>query len=91
MISQRHSWCTQAIPFSPIAVAGLTEAPELIAEIQAAVDDANKAVSRAEAVRRFRVLPVDFTEQDGYLTPSLKVRRNVIMKDFAADIEALYS
>jgi long-chain acyl-CoA synthetase len=73
------------------AVAGLTEAPELLAELQAAVDDANKAVSRAETVRRFRVLPVDFTEQDGYLTPSLKVRRNVIMKDFAADIEALYS
>jgi long-chain acyl-CoA synthetase len=55
------------------------------------VDDANKAVSRAEAVRRFRVLPGDFTEQNGYLTPSLKVRRNVIVKDFAADIEALYS
>jgi len=59
--------------------------------MQAAVDEANKAVSRAEAVRRFRVLPGDFTEQNGYLTPSLKVRRNLIVKDFAADIEALYS
>ncbi len=73
------------------AVAGLAEAPELHTELQAAVDEANKAVSRAEAVRRFRVLPGDFTEQNGYLTPSLKVRRNVIVKDFAADIEALYS
>jgi len=73
-----------------LAVADLTEAPELLAELQAAVDEANKAVSRAEAVRRFRVLPGDFAEQDGYLTPSLKVRRNVIMKDFADDIEALY-
>ncbi len=73
------------------AVAGLAEAPELRTELQAAVDEANKAVSRAEAVRRFRVLPGDFTEQNGYLTPSLKVRRNVIVKDFAADIEALYS
>ena len=72
-------------------MADLTEAPELQTELQAAVDEANKAVSRAEAVRRFRVLPGDFTEQDGYLTPSLKVRRNVIVKDFAADIEALYS
>jgi long-chain acyl-CoA synthetase len=72
-------------------VADLIDAPELHAELQAAVDEANKAVSRAEAVRRFRVLPGDFTEQDGYLTPSLKVRRNVIVKDFAADIEALYS
>jgi long-chain acyl-CoA synthetase len=73
------------------AVADLTEAPELHTELQAAVDEANKAVSRAEGVRRFRVLPGDFTEQNGYLTPSLKVRRNVIVKNFAADIEALYS
>ena len=73
------------------AVADLTEAPELLAELQSAVDDADKAVSRAEAVRRFRVLPGDFTERNGYLTPSLKVRRNVIVKDYAADIEALYS
>jgi long-chain acyl-CoA synthetase len=65
--------------------------PELIAEIQRAVDDANKAVSRAESIRRFRVLPVDFTEASGQLTPSLKVRRDVVAKDFAADIEALYS
>ncbi len=55
------------------------------------MDEANKAVSRAESIRRFRILPGDFTEQNGYLTPSLKVRRNVVVKDFAADIEALYS
>jgi long-chain acyl-CoA synthetase len=72
-------------------MAELAKAPELLAELQGAVDDANKAVSRAEAVRRFRVLPVDFTEQSGHLTPSLKVRRNVIMKDFADEVEALYS
>jgi long-chain acyl-CoA synthetase len=72
-------------------VAELTEAPELLAELQAAVDEADKAVSRAEGVRRFRVLPGDFSEQNGYLTPSLKVRRNLIVKDFAAEIEALYS
>ena len=72
-------------------MAELAEAPELIAEIQAAVDEANKAVSRAESIRRFRVLPVDFTEQNGYLTPSLKVRRGVVAKDFAADIDALYA
>jgi long-chain acyl-CoA synthetase len=65
--------------------------PELIAEIQLAVDEANKAVSRAESVRRFRILGTDFTEASGQLTPSLKVRRNVVAKDFAADIEALYS
>jgi long-chain acyl-CoA synthetase len=55
------------------------------------VDDANKAVSRAESIRRFRILPADFTGASGQLTPSLKVRRDVVAKDFAADIEALYS
>jgi len=73
------------------ADADVTGNPELIADIQAAVDDANKAVSRAESIRRFRILPSDFTEDNGYLTPSLKVRRNLVMKDFAADIEALYN
>jgi long-chain acyl-CoA synthetase len=72
------------------ADADVTDNPELTADIQAAVDEANKAVSRAESIRRFRVLPSDFTEENGYLTPSLKVRRNLVIKDFAADIEALY-
>lgn len=71
--------------------ADLGDDPALVAEIQAAVDDANKAVSRAESIRRFRILGSDFTEQTGHLTPSLKVRRNVVIKDFSADIEALYS
>jgi long-chain acyl-CoA synthetase len=73
------------------ADADVTDNPELTADIQAAVDEANKAVSRAESIRRFRVLPSDFTEENGYLTPSLKVRRNLVIKDFAADIEALYT
>jgi long-chain acyl-CoA synthetase len=63
---------------------------DLKAEIQLAVDDANKAVSRAESIRRFRILATDFTEANGYLTPSLKVRRNLVIKNCAADIEALY-
>ena len=71
--------------------AELADDPELIAEIQLAVDDANKAVSRAESIRRFRILGSDFTEDNGYLTPSLKVRRNLVTKDFAADIEAIYA
>jgi len=64
---------------------------DLVADIQHAVDEANKAVSRAESVRRFRILPGDFTEAAGHLTPSDKVRRNDVARDFAADIEALYS
>jgi long-chain acyl-CoA synthetase len=71
--------------------ADLKDDPELIAEIQTAVDDANRAVSRAESIRRFRILDSDFTEASGHLTPSLKVRRNVVAKDFSAEIDELYS
>jgi long-chain acyl-CoA synthetase len=73
------------------AGADLRDNRELLDEIQVAVDDANKAVSRAESIRRFRILPGDLTEANGYLTPSLKVRRGVVMKAFADDVEAVYS
>ena len=63
----------------------------VIAEIQRAVDDANKAVSKAESIRRFTVLPGDFTEANGYLTPSLKLKRNIVMTDYWAEVESLYS
>ena len=84
-------WLARHPNLAGASLAELAQAPELIAEIQSAVDDANKAVSRAESIRKFTVLPVNFTEQNGYLTPSLKVRRGVVAKDFAADIDALYS
>jgi long-chain acyl-CoA synthetase len=71
--------------------ADLANDPELLAEIQAAVDDANKAVSRAESIRKFTILPVDFTTDNDYITPSLKVKRALVARDFAADIEALYA
>jgi long-chain acyl-CoA synthetase len=48
-------------------------------------------VSKAESIRKFAVLPGDFTEANGYLTPSLKMKRNLVMKDFEADVESLYS
>ncbi|MCP3765901.1 MULTISPECIES: AMP-dependent synthetase/ligase [unclassified Streptomyces] len=69
----------------------LSEDPELLAAIQTAVDDGNAAVSKAESVRKFRVLPSQFTEESGHLTPSLKLKRNVVAKDFAHEIEAIYS
>ena len=69
----------------------LAEDPDLLAELQTAVDDANKAVSRAESIRKFRVLLIDFTTDNDYITPSLKVKRALVAKDFATDIEALYS
>jgi long-chain acyl-CoA synthetase len=71
--------------------AELLDDPDLLAALQHAVDSGNTAVSRAESVRKFRVLPVQFTEQSGHLTPSLKLKRNVVAADFAADIESLYA
>ncbi|HYO38180.1 MAG TPA: AMP-dependent synthetase/ligase [Nocardioidaceae bacterium] len=73
------------------AVAALVHDRDLEQEIQTAVDDANKAVSQAESVRRFVVLPVDWTEEDGLLTPSLKVKRNVVMSEFRHVVDDLYA
>ncbi|MEU7105261.1 AMP-dependent synthetase/ligase [Streptomyces sp. NPDC046215] len=64
--------------------------PELRAELQRAVDDANTLVSRAESIRRFAVLPGQFTEESGHLTPSMKLKRTAIARDFVAEITALY-
>ena len=61
------------------------------AALDEAVADANTAVSKAESIRRYAVLPGDFTEDNGYLTPSLKLKRNLVMRDFADDVEGLYS
>jgi long-chain acyl-CoA synthetase len=61
------------------------------AELSSAVENANKAVSRPESIRKFTVLAGDFTQDNGYLAPSLKVKRNMVMRDFAPDIEALYA
>ncbi|ADU48486.1 AMP-dependent synthetase/ligase [Intrasporangium calvum] len=65
--------------------------PKVLEVIQHAVDRANEAVSKAESIRKFVVLSGDFTEANGYLTPSLKMKRNIVMKDFATEVEKLYS
>jgi long-chain acyl-CoA synthetase len=72
-------------------VSDLTDDPDLRAEIQKAVEEANKAVSKAEAIRTFTILPEDWTEEGGQLTPSLKLKRSVVMKQYAADVERLYA
>lgn len=72
------------------SVGDLADDPDLQAEIDLAVKEANQAVSHAESIRKFRILPVDFTEDTGELTPTLKVKRKVVAEKFATDIAALY-
>jgi long-chain acyl-CoA synthetase len=64
---------------------------DLLAELQTAIEHGNAVVSKAESVRKFRVLAGQFTEESGHLTPSLKLKRGVVAKDFAHEIEALYT
>ena len=71
-------------------LAELADDPDVLAEISSAVDDANQAVSKAESIRRFRVLPVEWTEDGGHLTPSLKLRRTVVLRDFRDEVADLY-
>jgi long-chain acyl-CoA synthetase len=75
----------------PADPSDLVEDPDLLEAIDKAVQEANKAVSHAEAIKKFRVLKVDFTESGGELTPTLKLKRNVVTESYAADIAALYS
>ena len=69
----------------------LTQDPDLIAAIQLAVDDANKAVSKAESIRKFVILPTDFTIAGGHLTPKLSLKRHVVAKEFAKEIAQLFT
>ncbi|WP_405645775.1 AMP-dependent synthetase/ligase [Streptomyces uncialis] len=83
-------WASEHGKPSGATAASLRDDPDLLAAVQGAVDDGNAAVSKAESVRRFRVLPTQFTEDSGHLTPSMKLKRNVVAKDFADEIEAIY-
>ena len=73
------------------SITDLVNDPDLIAVIQTAVDDANKAVSKAESIRKFTILPTDFTIAGGHLTAKLSVKRHVVAKEFAKEIEALFT
>ncbi|MEO9327570.1 AMP-dependent synthetase/ligase [Gordonia aurantiaca] len=72
-------------------VADLIDDEDLFAEVKAAVDEANKTVSSAEAIKKFRILPSDFSEETGEMTPTLKVKRNVVVEKYSGDIEAIYA
>ncbi|MFT4010075.1 MAG: AMP-dependent synthetase/ligase [Nocardioidaceae bacterium] len=71
-------------------VSAHTHDPELVAEIQLAVDAANRTVSHAEAIRRFAILPTEWTEEAGLVTPSLKLRRNAVLRAHRTEVAALF-
>lgn len=71
-------------------IASLVDDKDLIAEVQSAVDDANSAVSKAEAIKKFAILPTDWTQQNGELSLKLSLRRHVVMKNYASDVDNLY-
>ncbi|WP_017614352.1 AMP-dependent synthetase/ligase [Nocardiopsis salina] len=72
-------------------IAEMTGDEDLKAAIQEAVDNANQAVSKAESIRKFRILPSDFTEESGEMTASLKVKRHVVNKEWSKEIEEIYN
>jgi len=85
------AWLAEHGHPSSTEVGELREDQALRAEVQSAVDEANKTVSHPEAIKEFRILPKDFSESDGTLTPSLKVKRDVVRDRYAQDIAAIYA
>jgi long-chain acyl-CoA synthetase len=84
-----ENWCVaQRVPAMGAAEAAANE--QVRAAIQAAVDEANTLVSQAESIRSFVVLDADLTVESGHLTPSLKLRRSAVVRDFAAQINRIY-
>ncbi|GAB2893691.1 AMP-binding protein [Neomicrococcus lactis] len=80
---QRHN-----IP--SMSVAEASKLPQVRAELQTLINKANETVSRAEGIREFRVVESDFTEESGHLTPSLKIKRAQVLKDYQAEVDAIY-
>ncbi|GAA5209341.1 AMP-dependent synthetase/ligase [Microbacterium kyungheense] len=74
-----------------LSLADAAKNPAVRAEVQRAIDEANKYVSRAESIRKFTILPSEWTEDSGHLTPKMSIKRNVILADFAGDVEEIYA
>jgi len=69
----------------------LTSDPDLVAEIQGVVDEANAAVSQAESIRKFEVLAEDWTEESGHVTPTLKLKRHAILAEYHEAVQRIYA
>ena len=85
-----ENWCSErGLPARSIREAAGD--PQVAAAVQEAVDQANLLVSKAESIRKIAVLDAEFTVESGHLTPSLKVKRNTVVRDFEAEIGKLYN
>jgi long-chain acyl-CoA synthetase len=84
------AWLASAGKPASASVETLRSDPDLRGEVRRAVDEANLAVSKAEAIREFRILSREFTEARGEVTPSMKIKRNVVLKKYADEIAAIY-
>jgi long-chain acyl-CoA synthetase len=73
-----------------MSVAEASQSPIVINEVQRAIDEVNKNVSQAESIRKFAIINSELTEDSGHITPSLKIKRAQVMKDFAPIVEELY-
>jgi long-chain acyl-CoA synthetase len=71
-------------------LAALRENAAVIAAVQKGVDEANKTLARVETIKKFHITHRPFTIEDGELTPTLKIKRRVVYKNFGADIEKMY-
>jgi long-chain acyl-CoA synthetase len=74
-----------------MTVAEAANDPKVLAEIQTAVDQVNKSFSTAESIRKFVIIEAELTEASGHLTPSLKIKREAVARDFAKEIAELYA
>lgn len=74
-----------------MSLADAAKHPAVVEEVRQQIVRANQGVSRAESVRRFAILPTEFVEANGHLTPKMSIKRHNILKDFAADVEGLYT
>lgn len=84
-------WLNNSGEDAGMSVGEAAKHPIVLAEVQRAVDAANETVSRAESIRKFTILPIELTEASGHLTPKLSIKRNVILDDFAIQIEEMYA
>ncbi|HMY15376.1 MAG TPA: long-chain fatty acid--CoA ligase, partial [Polyangium sp.] len=101
VIGDRRKFLSALIVIDPVAaakiagttessIAALRENPAVVAAVQKGVDEANKTLARVETVKKFHITERAFTIDDGELTPTLKIKRRVINKNFATDIEKMY-